>query len=80
MLAKLSPRNQVTLPQAVVSAMASNIDAAEYFDVAVEAGRIVLTPVHNPQAEEARAKVHALGIAETDVDAAIAWARQKSCA
>jgi len=76
MLAKLSPRNQITLPQAVVSAVLANADSAEYFEVMAEAGRIVLTPVRNPQAEAVRAKVRALGIQETDVDAAVAWARQ----
>jgi len=76
MLAKLTSQNRITLPQAVVSAVASSADTAEYFDVAVEAGRIVLTPVHNQQAQAVRAKVRALGIRETDVDAAVAWARQ----
>ncbi len=40
MLAKLTSKNQITLPKAVVS----EVEAAEYFEVAVENGRIVLTP------------------------------------
>jgi len=76
MLAKLTSQNRITLPQAVVSAVASSANAAQYFEIAVEAGRIVLTPVHDQHARTVRAKVRALGIREADVDAAVAWARQ----
>lgn len=37
MLAKLTSKNQITLPKAAVS----KVDAAEYFEVTVEKGRIV---------------------------------------
>ena len=64
MLVKLTTKNQITLPKAVVSA----VDAAEYFDVQVENGRIVLMP--------ARDQLQRLGISEQDVADAIAWARR----
>jgi len=76
MLAKLTSQNRITLPQAVVSAVASSANTAQYFEVAVEAGRIVLTPVHDQQAQTVRAKMRTLGVCEADVDAAVAWARQ----
>lgn len=72
MLAKLTAKNQITLPKAVVSA----VDAADYFEVQVENGRIVLTPVRIQQAQAVRDHLQRLGISEQDVEDAIAWARQ----
>ena len=72
MLAKLTSKNQITLPKAAVS----SVDAAEYFDVTVEGGRIVLTPVRVQKAQAVREKLEQLGITEQDVKDAVAWARQ----
>ena len=72
MLAKLTSKNQITLPKAAVS----KVDAAEYFDVAVEAGRIVLVPIRLQQAQAVRQKLEELGITEQDIEDAVAWARQ----
>ncbi len=71
MLAKLTAKNQLTLPKAAVAA----VDAADYFDVVAENGRIVLTPVRVNRAGAVRAKLAELGISETDVADAVAWAR-----
>ena len=73
MLAKLTSKNQITLPKAVVSAVA----VTEYFEVAVDAGRIVLTPVRILKADAVREKLAALGIDEPDVADAVSWARRK---
>jgi hypothetical protein len=73
MLAKLTSKNQLTLPKSVVQ----SVGKAEYYDVAVESGRIVLTPVRIQQADAVRAKLEALGINEQDVSDAIAWARHE---
>ena len=54
----------------------SGVDAAEYFDVTVEGGRIVLTPVRVQKAQAVREKLEQLGITEQDVEDAVAWARQ----
>lgn len=72
MLAKLTSKNQITLPKAAVS----GVDAAEYFDVTVEGGRIVLTPVRVQKAQAVREKLEQLGITEQDIEDAVAWARQ----
>ena len=72
MLAKLTSKNQLTLPKALVAQM----DAAAYFEVSVENGRIVLTPVRVQRAQAVRDKLGQLGITEEDVDAAVAWARR----
>ncbi len=71
MLAKLTAKNQLTLPKAAIAA----VDAAEYFDVSTENGRIVLTPVRVNRAGAVRAKLAELGLSEADVADAIAWAR-----
>ena len=72
MLAKLTSKNQLTLPKAVVS----SVDETEYFDVTVENGRIILTPVRVQQARAARDKLEELGITEQDIDDAVDWARR----
>ena len=71
MLAKLTSKNQLTLPKAVVMSLGK----ADYYDVEVENGRIMLTPVRIQQADAVREKLAALGIKSTDVSDAIAWAR-----
>jgi hypothetical protein len=71
MLAKLTSKNQITLPKAVVMSLGK----ADYYDVEVENGRIMLTPVRIQQADAVRAKLETLGIKSTDVSDAIAWAR-----
>lgn len=72
MLAKLTSKNQITLPKAAVS----SVDAAEYFEVTVEDGRIVLTPVRVKTALAVREKLEQLGITEQDVEDAVVWARR----
>ena len=73
MLAKLTSKNQLTLPKAVLS----DFEGAEYFDVTGENGCIVLTPVQITRAGAVRAKLAELGLSETDVANAVAWARQE---
>ena len=72
MLAKLTSKNQLTLPKAVIS----TFPETEYFDVTRERGRIVLTPVRLTKADAVRDKLAELGLTEADVDRAVAWARR----
>ena len=72
MLAKLTSKNQLTLPKAIVQA----VGEAEYYDVSTDNGRIVLTPVRLQQADAVRAKLSALGIDENDIQDAVAWSRK----
>lgn len=74
MLAKLTSKNQLTLPKSIVL----SVGKAEYYDVVVESGRIVLTPVRIQQADAVRAKLEALGINEQDISDAIQWARKET--
>ena len=71
MLAKLTSKNQITLPKKVIS----DLEGTEYFDVSRENGRIVLTPVRLARADSVRSKLTEMGISEADISAAISWAR-----
>ena len=71
MLAKVTSKNQLTLPKSVMSEFSN----AEYFDVQAESGRIVLTPVHIQRSGAVRAKLADLGITEMDVADAVKWSR-----
>jgi bifunctional DNA-binding transcriptional regulator/antitoxin component of YhaV-PrlF toxin-antitoxin module len=71
MLAKMTSKNQITLPKSVIA----QVPAAEYFEIEVEGGRIVLTPVRVQKADAVREKLAQLGIDEQDVEDAVTWAR-----
>ena len=71
MLAKLTSKNQLTLPKAVTQAMG----AAEYYEVEARGGQIVLTPVRIQRGDAVRAKLAALNLTEADLAEAVAWAR-----
>ena len=72
MLAKLTSKNQLTLPKAVIT----DFGGTEYFDVTSENGRIVLTPVRVNRADAVRAKLAELGLSEADIADAVEWARR----
>ena len=72
MLAKLTSKNQLTLPKSVTNA----VGAVEYFDVQAKGGQIILTPVRIQRADAVRAKLAELDIAEQDIADAVAWARK----
>ena len=67
MLAKLTSKNQLTLPKAVLS----SCPGAVYFDVSEDNGRIVLTPVRLNKADAVRSKLASMGISEDDVADAV---------
>jgi multisubunit Na+/H+ antiporter MnhE subunit len=71
MLAKLTSKNQLTLPKALISLF----PGTTYFEVSEEEGRIVLTPVRLQQGDAVRAKLAELGIDAKDVRDAVRWAR-----
>lgn len=72
MLAKMTSKNQLTLPKSVTAA----VGPAEYFDVQAKGGQIILTPVRIQQASAVRAKLAELDLQEQDIAAAVAWARR----
>ncbi len=72
MRVKLTSRNQFTLPKAVMN----HFPGTKYFQVTVEGGRIVLTPVDLGRGEAVRAKLAELGVTPKDVRQAIRWTRE----
>jgi len=73
MLARLTAKNQLTLPKAVVG----EFPGARYFEVKVEKGRIVLVPATVASLDATWAKLESLGIRESDVAGAVKWARRR---
>jgi hypothetical protein len=71
-LAKITAKNQLTLPKAITNA----VGPVEYFDVQTKDGQIVLTPVRIQRADAVRAKLAELDLQEQDVAEAVAWARR----
>lgn len=72
MLAKLTSKNQITLPKAMVS----KFPGTEYFDVQEEAGRLILKPVKVRDLDAVWRKIESLGITEKDIGDAVGWARR----
>lgn len=71
MLAKITTKNQLTLPKAV----ATRFQGIEYFDVSTDGNSITLRPLLQSRADEVREHLARLGITEDDVKDAITWAR-----
>ena len=71
MLAKITAKNQLTLPKSLTQA----VGATEYFDVQVRAGQLILTPVRIQRGDAVRAKLSELGLTQDDIAAAVVWAR-----
>lgn len=73
MLAKMTSKNQLTLPKALTA----QVGEPEYFDVEARNGQLVLTPVRIQRGDAIRAKLSELDMNESDVAAAVVWARAK---
>ena len=73
MLAKVTAKNQLTLPKAVVG----RFPGVERFDVSTDGESITLRPLRQSRGDEVRAKLAELGITEQDVEDAVAWARRE---
>jgi bifunctional DNA-binding transcriptional regulator/antitoxin component of YhaV-PrlF toxin-antitoxin module len=77
MLAKLTTKNQITLPRKVVQEFVG----IEYFDADVQDGRIVLAPVRmqpvGTSLNEIRENMKKLGITPADVTEAVQRSRSK---
>ncbi|MBW4090881.1 MAG: AbrB/MazE/SpoVT family DNA-binding domain-containing protein [Proteobacteria bacterium] len=73
MLAKLTGKNQLTLPKQALDALGP----VSHFQVEVEGDRLVLTPARIGAAAAVRHKLAELGITEADVTDAVGWARKR---
>jgi hypothetical protein len=73
MLAKITAKNQLTLPKSITK----ELGPVEYFDVEIQNGQVVLTPVRIQRADAVRAKLAELNLTEQDVSDAAAWVRKR---
>ena len=75
MLAKMTSKNQITIPKKIVE----QLPDVEYFEVELKDGAVMLRPlkVYDTSLEKIRAKVKKLGLNENTVNEAIKWARSK---
>ena len=71
MLAKITSKNQITLPKAVMA----QVSPSEYYEVEAVNDRIMLTPVRIQSADAVRDKLAALNITDQDIRDAVQWAR-----
>ena len=76
MLAKITAKNQLTLPKSLTQA----VGATEYFDVEARDGQLILTPVRIQRGDAVRAKLAKLDLTDDDTAAAVAWARAPALA
>jgi translation initiation factor IF-1 len=76
MLAKMTSKNQLTLPKSITALVGDT----EYFDVEARNGQIVLTPVRIQRGDAVRAKLAELNLSETDIADAVAWSRRPASA
>ena len=75
MLAKLTSKNQITIPKSIIN----QIPNTEYFEVEFKDDAVVLKPVMvlGTDLEKIRAKIKNLGLKRESVTEAIEWARSK---
>jgi hypothetical protein len=71
MLAKLTTKNQLTLPKAI----ATRFPGVVYFEVDTDGTAITLKPFRRSSLDEMHAHIEKLGITEQDIADAIKWAR-----
>jgi len=74
MLAKLTSKNQLTIPKQALAGFGE----VSHFQVEVDGDRLVLTPARIGGLDAVRRHIAALGITEEDITEAVAWARKKS--
>ena len=75
MLAKLTAKNQITIPKKIMA----QLPAVSHFDVAFEDGVVVMKPVaiYETNLEQIRGKVKKLGLSPDSVREAVQGARSK---
>ena len=73
MQARVTVAKQLTLPDGLLT----SFPGVECFEASVEDGRIVLTPVRSGGLDAVREKIAELGIADGDVQDAVAYARRR---
>ena len=75
MLAKITSKNQVTIPKKIIGQM----PGVKYFEVELKDGKIELKPlrVYETDLEKTRSKMKNLGLKPDSVREAVEWVRSK---
>ena len=75
MLAKITSRNQVTIPKKIMD----ELPEARYFDVALKDGVVIMKPVatYDTDLDAIRSKMKQMGLKPNSVREAVKWARRK---
>lgn len=75
MLAKLTSKNQITIPKALLA----QLPESTHFEVTVQDGVILLRPAHlsGDNLADVRRKMKTLGLNEDAVAEAVQWARER---
>lgn len=75
MLAKMTSKNQVTIPKKIVE----QLPDTKHFDIEIKDGVVLLKPIiiYDTSLETIRSKIKKLGLKPDCVQEAVAWARSK---
>jgi bifunctional DNA-binding transcriptional regulator/antitoxin component of YhaV-PrlF toxin-antitoxin module len=75
MLAKITSKNQITIPKKIIDQLSD----VKYFDVDFKDGLVLLKPlkIYETNLDQIRSKIKKLGLKENSVKEAIQWARKK---
>jgi bifunctional DNA-binding transcriptional regulator/antitoxin component of YhaV-PrlF toxin-antitoxin module len=75
MLAKITSKNQITIPKKIIEKMPD----VKHFDIEFEGGVVIMKPIrfYDTNLEQIRGKIKKLGLKEDSVAEAIKWAKSK---
>ena len=75
MLAKLTSKNQITIPKKIIE----QLQDVKYFAVELRDGVVLLKPVriYETDLEKIRSKIKKLGLTQETVAEAVKWARKR---
>ena len=75
MLAKITSKNQITIPKKIIEKMPD----VKHFDIEFEDGVVIMKPIrfYDTNLDQIRGKIKKLGLTEDSVAEAIKWAKSK---
>jgi bifunctional DNA-binding transcriptional regulator/antitoxin component of YhaV-PrlF toxin-antitoxin module len=75
MLAKLTSKNQITIPKKIMD----QLPDVQHFDIFIDNGKVILKPmvIYESDLEQIRSKIKKLGLSTDTVSEAINWVRNK---
>ena len=75
MLAKITSKNQITIPKKIIEKM----PGIKHFDIEFKDGVVIMKPIkfYDTNLDQIRAKIKKLGLKEDSVAEAIKWVKSK---